>query len=273
MKKKIRSSVLSGTWYPGDAEELKVTIKDYFSQIKIPKMDKITGGIIAPHAGYMYSGLTAAHAYKAIEGLAYDVIVILAPLHRMPMGRYVINKADFYQTPMGMVPIHKNLIDKLSEIVKITFVDSEEEHAIEIQLPFIQSILKETPILPIMIGITHMDQCDDIVNGLATLLKSVPSLIIMSTDLHHISNYDEVVSKDNEVIKVFKTFDLSKIRDRLEQPDCSVCGRVAIYIGLSVLTLLGAESFHVLHHTNSGDVTGDRFPGQYTVGYLAAAVT
>ena len=97
-------------------------------------------------------------------------------------------------------------------------------------------------------------------------------LWVASTDLHHIPDYDEVVRKDADVVQALETMNLSHIRTTLNRPDCSVCGRVPVSIVTDVTQRRGANRLAILHQTNSGDVTGDRSPGQYTVGYLAAAI-
>jgi len=272
MKEKTRPAVLAGSWYPGNPNDLTKTIQHYVNQVKSSKIKNPIRGLISPHAGYVYSGQVAAHSFKQIENQAYDVVVVLAPLHRMPVGRYVVNRADAYETPLGRVSLQRDIIRQLSEKVDLTFVDHEEEHAIEIQLPFLQTVLPELNVLPIMVGFAEMNQCDDLIKGLTQILKDFKSLIVISTDLHHISNYNEVVAKDKEVIQALESYKMPRIRERLNQADCSVCGRVPLTIGLSVLKNLGAKNLQILYHTNSGDVTGERLAGQYTVGYLAAAV-
>jgi len=97
-------------------------------------------------------------------------------------------------------------------------------------------------------------------------------LLVASTDLHHIPNYDEVVRRDRAVVEALQSYDLERIEHVLTEPGCSVCGRMPLLALLEAALALGADRVQVLHQTNSGDVTGDRRSGQYTVGYLAAAV-
>ena len=107
---------------------------------------------------------------------------------------------------------------------------------------------------------------------LADLLKEKRVLIVASSDLHHIENYEQVVKRDQVVIDAIASFDMARIKDAMSPWDCSVCGRIPIYAMLTAARALGANRTRVLTHTNSGDVTGIRVPGQYTVGYMAAAV-
>ena len=108
--------------------------------------------------------------------------------------------------------------------------------------------------------------------ALADILAGKNALLVASTDMHHIEDYDQVVRRDRQVIDALDSFDMALIRDALSPWDCSVCGRIPIYAMLTATRALGADTLRILHHTNSGDVTGQREPGQYTVGYLAAAV-
>jgi AmmeMemoRadiSam system protein B len=96
--------------------------------------------------------------------------------------------------------------------------------------------------------------------------------LVASTDLHHIENYSEVIRRDQTVVEAVASFDMARIKEALSPWDCSVCGRIPVYAVLTAARALGADAVQVLHHTTSGDVTGVRTPGQYTVGYMAAAV-
>lgn len=272
MNKNDRPSAIAGSWYPGNPEGLKKSIQQYFDKIPVEKMSGQIVGLISPHAGYAYSGQVAAYGYQQLIGKTFDVVVILSPMHQMSYGKYTVHSASNYVTPLGKVPVYQDFLRALSEDIPLHFVDRDSEHSIEIQLPFLQITLNPFLLVPIMIGSGDFQGCEDLIEGLARLLKSISCLVVASSDLHHIPDYHQVKEKDAEVIEVIETFDLNQIRETLHQDDCSVCGRLPIYITLSVLKQLGATDVIVLNQANSGDITGDRSPGQYTVGYLSAAV-
>lgn len=272
MDMKIRKSVIAGTWYPGNAGALKNMMERYFKDVRQKPVKENIVGLISPHAGYMYSGKTAAHGYAQLAGHFYDTVVLLSPLHQWPVGRFAIRDCDAYQTPLGNVPLDHGFIAKLRKQTDVDLIQDENEHSIEIQLPMLQHVMKDMRIVPVMIGEWDMDQCDAFIDALTQVSKGSRVLIIASSDLYHIENYQLVKEKDEAVIRAVESFDLMRIREALSGPDCTVCGRVPIMIMLSVAGRLGATHVKILHHTTSGDITGDRRAGQYTVGYLSAAV-
>lgn len=272
MDHSVRSSVIAGTWYPGDANQLRKTIEAYFSKVDISPVKGEIVGIISPHAGYYYSGQVAAYGYKQIVGKSYDIVVVISPLHRMLAGTYVSTSASFYQTPLGDIPVAEALLDQLSQKVDLRRIPADNEHSLEIQLPFLQVALKSFYLLPIMVGHGDVYGNKDLVAILVKLLKSKRCLLVASSDLHHIDRYDEVVQKDQAVAQALSHFQLESIQEVLSRPDCSVCGRVPITIVVDTAQKLGANKLIVLEQTNSGDVTGDKSSGEYTVGYLSAAI-
>ncbi len=272
MNAEVRSSVIAGTWYPGNSGQLKKTVEGYFKKAEGASIQREIVGLISPHAGYVYSGQVAASGYKQVVGKSFDVVVVVSPLHQMAVGRYVVSSASHYETPLGRVPVSKELVQKVAGEVDITFVSQDNEHSLEIQLPFLQYALGDFTLLPLMIGHGNVYDCDDLVKAIVKILKGKKSLLVASTDLHHIANYDEVVRKDRAVVEALSSFDLEKIRETLNRRDCSVCGRVPVSIVVEATQRIGAKKLLVLHQTNSGDVTGEKGFGQYTVGYLSAAI-
>jgi len=271
-EKQVRKSTIAGTWYPGQPEALQRTINDFLSNVEPQPIEGELMGLIAPHAGYSYSGQTAAYAYHQLEGVSYGVVAIVSPVHRMPLGRFAITSAAAYETPLGLVKLDGELVGALEEKVRINRVDHDGEHSLEIQLPFLQVALGDFCLLPVMIGESSFEAGEELGMALAEVLKEKKALMVASTDLHHIENYDEVVRRDKAVVDAIASFDMVRIKEALSSWDCSVCGRIPVYAMLTAARALGANKVRILHHTNSGDVTGFRAPGQYTVGYLATAV-
>ena len=272
MNSTVRSSVIAGSWYPGDRKQLQRTIEDYFANAGTRSFGGKIQGLISPHAGYAYSGQVAAYGYKQLIGQTYDIVVVVSPMHQMAIDRYLINESDYYETPLGKIAVAKDLLRLLNDQIGLTTIHRDAEHSLEIQLPFLQVALGEFKLLPIMVGHGDVFDCDDIAESLMTTMKGRDFLLVASTDLHHIDDYHEVVRKDAEVVKALSTFDLEKIRNVLTRVDCSVCGRVPVSIVLDVTKRMGADKVVVLEQTNSGEVSGRKMPGEYTVGYLSAAI-
>jgi AmmeMemoRadiSam system protein B len=272
-----RRSVYAGEWYPGTEKSLTRAVDEYLAQVDQPMVAGELLGLISPHAGYAYSGQTAAYAYHQLQGRRVDSVVLLGPSHRARVGEYATSVEEAYETPLGSVPLDQAFVDALGEHVSLRRVQGDVEHSLEIQLPFLQRQLGEFRLVPIMTS------ADDpaVAQRLAAALVEVigqradggkRTLLVASSDLHHIENYDEVVRRDQPVVDAVDAYDLERLTSLLMAPGCSVCGRMPILAVLHAARGLGADAVKVLHHTNSGDVTGQRWPGQYTVGYMAAAV-
>jgi len=272
MSRQVRPSLIAGSWYPGNPQQLRQTIEQLFAQVSPPKIEGEVLGLISPHAGYVYSGQTAAHAYHTVRDQAFDTVVVISPVHRVPVGRFAITSADAYQTPLGLVSLDQDLVHKLEDEIPVNRVDYDGEHSLEIQLPFLQVALGNLSLLPVMIGESSLDLAGELSQALVTVLSGKKALLVASTDLHHMDNYDQVVRRDQVVVDAIQSFDLKRVREALSPWDCSVCGRIPVLTVMTAAQALGAGSVSILHHTNSGDVTGTRTPGQYTVGYLAAAL-
>ena len=268
----VRSPVVAGTFYPGAARQLSQQIEGFLAHVEPIESRGEVMGLISPHAGYLYSGQTAAHAYAQVRGASFDAVVVMSPLHRLPLGRFAVTRASAYQTPLGSVPLDEKLVSALQRELDVERVSFDGEHAIEVQIPFLQVVLQDAKLLPIMIGDPSFAAGQELGQALARILSGRKALIVASTDLYHIENYDQVVERDRAVIDALTTLNLARVKSELSLWDCSVCGRIPVYAMLTATTALGADGIQVLHHTTSGDVTGIRTPGQYTVGYLAAAV-
>lgn len=269
MSKRIRPSAIAGSWYPGDPARLKSLIQRYLDGVDVPPIQEKIIGLISPHAGYAFSGQTAAFGYKQLVGKSFDTVVILSPMHHGPTARYHVPDADCYETPLGQVSIRHDLVDQVLSGLNTAKIPEDPEHSLEIQLPFLQMVLDSFDLVPIMVGHADVRGVGEIVENLVRVFFGQNVLFIASSDLHHIEDYEAVVESDNRVIDALQSYDLIQIRDVLSRSDSSVCGRVPISILSEVTQRLGATEFRVLDHRNSGDVTGEKRRGQYTVGYLS----
>lgn len=270
--KHVRPSAIAGSWYPGSPEELARTVQSCLKSASVPPVADDIIGVISPHAGYAYSGGVAAHGYRCLQGRQYDTVVILSPMHRMPFSLYHVSSADFYETPLGQVPVNRDLLDQIKSALNFTEIENDQEHSLEIQLPFLQIVLHDFDLVPIMIGHSRVYEVSDLVEALLPVCREKKTLVVASSDLHHIADYQAVVEADQQVADVLSTFDLNSIRQVLGRRDSTVCGRAAISALLELSKRLGASNLNVLDHRNSGDVTGHKGSGEYTVGYLSAII-
>jgi AmmeMemoRadiSam system protein B len=273
----VRRAVVAGTWYPGTERSLRQTVDGFLARAASPPLAGDLLGLISPHAGYAYSGQTAAHAYGQLHGRAFDTVVIMAPSHRMLLDDYATNLEDAYETPLGRVPLDRAFIADLARRLPLQTIRADSEHSLEIQLPFLQVQLGAFALVPILMSADTPAAAQRLAGALADTIRlrsaaGARCLLVASSDLHHVENYDEVVSRDRAVVDAVAAFDLEALTPLFMDRRCTVCGRMPILAALHACRSLGADSVRVLHHTNSGDVTGERRAGQYTVGYMAAAV-
>jgi hypothetical protein len=236
--------------------------------------------LVAPHAGHTYSGSTAAHAYALARGTAFRRVVLLGPLHRpisgSRLGPLMAPAEEAYETPLGAVPVDRAFIAALGRHVPLAEVRRDAEHSLEIQLPFLQVALERFSLVPLMLGEHIADpgatgRLDALAGALAEL-SDAETLLIASTDLTHLDDYAAVVRLDRKLVELVAAFDVAALASALAAEEVQACGATGLVAVLSAAKRLGATGAQVLAYATSGDVTGDRRPGTYTVGYLAAAV-
>ncbi len=273
----IRGSTVAGTWYPGTKDRLARTVDGYLANVDQAPVTGELLGLISPHAGYTYSGQTAAYAYHQLQGRQVDTVVLIGPSHRDWVGDHSASTEDAYETPLGLVPLDRAFIDDLAGRVLLGRVQGDREHSLELQLPFLQRLLGNFRMAPILMrsddpAVAQMlaGALADVIRGQAVEGKQV--LLVASSDLHHIEDYEQVVRRDKEVVDAMAAYDLERLASLFAALDCTVCGRMPILTVMHAARALGADSARILHRTNSGDVSGSRARGQYTVGYVAAAL-
>lgn len=274
----IRQSVIAGDWYPGQPDVLRRTLKGYLADAEKVELEGELKALISPHAGYAYSGPTAAYAYKQLEnGHAFDTVAVLSPLHQAYLGRFAVTKASHYETPLGLVEVDAELVEALGKEVTLNRAGFDGEHSLEIQLPFLQQVLGTFTLLPVMLGepLTSdrgLTACRELSAALAKLMRDRKALIVASTDLSHLYDYDDVVRHDRVMVELVERFDIEGLARALIEGRCHACGGAPVVTTLLTAQALGANRATVLHYTNSSDVTGNRRPGSYIVGYMAAAI-
>jgi hypothetical protein len=284
----VRESAIAGTWYPGSAPALRRTVEGYLDRVHPAELPGRVLALVSPHAGYAYSGPTAAHAYSQVRGANYARIVLIGPLHRpiwgSRLGAFMVPAEDTYRTPLGDVPVDRDFITELGKRVQLTIVRGDQEHSLEIELPFLQVALAGPStgptagfkLVPIMAGEHIADpgaaaHIERLVDAVAELAVDGTTLLVASTDLSHLDNYADVVRIDRKLVDLVAAFDVDGLSAALQAEQAQACGAVGLVTVLRAAQKLGARGARVLAYAASGDVTGDKRPGTYTVGYVAAA--
>ena len=268
--KEIREPIFAGSWYPGETEILSRDVRRYLENAKKERLEGEIVALISPHAGYIYSGQVAAYAYKLIEGKVFDSVVVVAPSHRALFKGASLYDRGGYRTPLGVVPIDTELSQKMMERRKeIQFLPEahSQEHSIEIQIPFLQVVLKSFRLIPIVMEpYWSWETCQSLASAIAETVRGKNVLLIASSDLSHFHSYDEAVKLDKIVLNHIERFDPEGLDRDLRSNRCEACGGGPVISIMLAAKALGANQGKVLKYLNSGDVTGDR---SRVVGYAA----
>lgn len=254
-------------WYPSTAGELQQAIQAYLDAA----LDRGLGrplGLVAPHAGIRFSGGIAAHAYRQLQGQKYDCVVVISPLHRHFFGAYTVTRYRYYSTPLGLIPVAEDLLAALGRLLPMARSARDDEHSLEIQLPFLQQVLGEFRLLPIMMGEQSLEACQALAQALVAVLPNRSPLIVASSDLSHFHPYDVALRLDNIIKERIERYDPEGLAQALARGQAEACGGGPIITAMLACRDLGATRAVVLAQGNSGDVWVDRTS---VVGYLAAA--
>lgn len=271
----VRHPVLAGTWYPGEAKELRSTIEGYLQQARLHEnvpSDADLLGIVAPHAGLMYSGPVAAYAYRIVQEHPVDAVVVLAPSHRVAFTGVSVFRNGPFATPLGQVPLHTELIESiLNKCPDVHHYPPAHatEHAVEIQLPFLQVVLPSFRLVPLVFGHPSWDTCERLAQTLRDLSTSYRFLVVASTDLSHYHTDEEARRIDARVLERLRHFEARKLWQELLSGVCEACGAAPLLTLLLYAQKMGAKEVSLLRYATSADVTAEK---SRVVGYAAAAV-
>ncbi|GAB4351035.1 MAG: AmmeMemoRadiSam system protein B [Candidatus Abyssubacteria bacterium] len=276
----LRPSV-AGMFYPSDSETLRSDVLRYLEQAETPELDGEIVAVLVPHAGYRYSGPVAAYAYKAIaEQVAKQkpeqrlaAVVVLAFSHRSDYDGVSVYYKGAMETPLGRAPVHERLARELME-TNPCFSFSERpfvgEHSAEVQMPFLQVVLPDTPVVPVAFGRQTSDNIEAVSEGLKHVAEKNRILVVATTDLSHYHPYEIASSMDGEIIRAIVKGDPGEAAEFIEENYSRMhgpCGPGPVLAALSFAKSTGAVPV-LLKYANSGDVTGDKGA---VVGYAAIA--
>ncbi len=269
----VRPPAVAGLFYPSLAAVLSRDVDDMLFRTQECVVSGELIGLIAPHAGYIYSGLTAATGYKLLKNKKFDSIIIVGPSHREYFDGISIFPGDAYRTPLGDArvdeAIRTELIKECSAI-ELSHAGHRSEHAIEVQLPFLQKLFGTVTFVPIVMGDQRREYCVMLAEAIAKVATQKRILLIASSDLSHYHPYDSAVVLDRKVIREVEDFAADNLMQKLETQEVEACGGGPMVSVMHAARLLGAKQSHVLYYCNSGDVTGEK---DAVVGYLSAALT
>jgi len=273
----IRPSPIAGSWYPGNKTVLQDTIAGYLRLADDPRLPAKVFGLIAPHAGYFYSGSTAGYAYHCVQNETFDICAVFSPLHDYQPFDLLTSAHKAYSTPLGEIPISEKLVAEIDADLRsrsdlfLQHIAYDREHSLEIQLPFLQVVLKAPfELIPIMVRTHHAGTLRAAAESIARVLAGKRVLLVASTDLSHFYSLNEANTFDQVMTSQFTSFDPQGVLDAESGQKGFACGAGAVALTLWTAKLLGAKQVTLLHHTTSAEASGD--PSS-VVGYAAAAIT
>jgi MEMO1 family protein len=276
----IRHPAVAGPYgfYPSKPDVLLNDIRSYIDGAEKYGESK-PFGLVSPHAGYVYSGPVAGWAYRQIVDFSYKTVIVISPSHFVRLQKVSVMPAGAYQTPLGNVEIDSELASRLveqggegMELSLNGHLNSgmgSVEHALEVQLPFLQVVLGDFKLVPIIIGNTGWDLCRQLGRALAEVVDD-DILIVASSDLSHFHPYKQAMTIDQNVINAIQAGDGATIAEGCRAGALEACGGTPIASLLAAAKENEKTQIEILRHANSGDVPGGS--KDQVVGYLAAAV-
>jgi len=271
-----RPSPIAGAWYEGNPKALANIVDQYLDQAELPELPGDVVAVIAPHAGHKYSGPVAGYAFATVRAQSYDLVAVLSPMHQPYYEPLLTTAHAAYATPLGEVPVDKDMLADLDARLRLvlgnglTPVAYDQEHSLEIELPFLQRALAgEFKLLPVMVRSQSASVSQKLGLALAETLSGKNALVVASTDLSHFYTQKEAVALDTEMLRRVESFSPENVFSAEKEEQGFACGLGALTAVLWAAKALGADSVKVLRHATSGDVTGDF---SSVVGYGAAVV-
>jgi len=274
----VRTPAVAGTFYPADPAELAKMVDGFLAEAQA-QVAPIPGvvAVVAPHAGYIYSGHVAAFSYAALKGRKIERVVVIAPSHYEAFPFAAVYDGAAYLTPLGRVPVDREFAAQLAKSSRLIQLSSRGhvgrgehgEHSVEVQLPFLQRMFGQFQVVPVIMGDQSYEVCRALGVALAKMIRGPETLIVASSDLSHYHPYDDAERIDHKTLRAIEEWDYLSMSRNFEQRIWEACGGGPIIAAMIASERLGATEARVLKYANTGDVTGDH---TRVVGYSAVAL-
>jgi AmmeMemoRadiSam system protein B len=272
-----RPAAVAGTWYPGNQGALTREVDGYLADVEIVPHGRLDA-IVAPHAGIMFSGPIAAHAYKAAAACGpYDAAILVGPSHFVAFDGVALYPSGAFESPLGPACIDEAIgaeLRKLSPVIVDRPQAHGREHSLEMQLPFLKRLLPDLPIVPLLMGFQTRATIEALADALARVAVDRRILLVASSDLSHYLDATAAATHDSRVTACAAAFDPGGLLELFEQYPEGERGRYVACGGGPIISVMraarsrGAREGRVLKYGHSGEVSGDN---SGVVGYLAAA--
>jgi len=271
--KEVRQPAVAGAFYPADPKVLAGMVDNCLAAAPRVEPSGRLLAVVAPHAGYEFSGGVAGYSFKQVQGADYDTVIILGPSHYYGFQGASVYTGDAFRTPLGDVPVDKAMARSFIDLKDKVVYDPkahEKEHSIEVELPFLQKTLKGFKVVPVVVGDPYRPAMESLSASIAKVMKGGKKvLLVVSTDWSHYHDYDTAVRMDTLGIQTVSKLSSFELMGRDERGEVELCGIFPMMLALDVADKLGADTVKLFRYANSGDVTGDR---SRVVGYAAMGI-
>jgi hypothetical protein len=268
MRGSVKEPAVAGSFYPADKKVLAETVNAFLARASGPRPEGELLALIVPHAGYQFSGQVAASSYGQLGGRTIDTVIVIGSAHTWGFSGASVYSEGRMRTPLGDVPVDRKIARSLlNEKAQVNSSPDpfEKEHSIEVQLPFLQTVLKDFSVVPILIGVPTRETFTHLVSKLGEIVREHKNvLIIASTDLSHYRDHATAVMMDKTVIDAMTRVSLEDLEQVLAKREGELCGSYAVLVAMAVARNRGATHGILHRYANSGDANGDR---SRVVGY------
>jgi MEMO1 family protein len=268
----VRIPAVAGTWYPASAPALAAAVDECLARAATDLPGRLVA-LVAPHAGLIYSGPVAAHAYHLLANRPLDLVVLVGPSHFVSFEGVAIVASGRFDTPFGPADIDTAAASALlaaTPAVREHASAHAREHSLEMQLPFVRRLAPSARIVPLLMGFQTADTIRALGDALAAVLRDRPrALLIASSDLSHYHDAKAAARLDAVVMDCVERFDADALQQALDQRPDHACGGGPMIAVMRAARQLGARDARLLHYADSGDASGDK---SSVVGYMAAAL-
>jgi MEMO1 family protein len=268
----IREPVWAGKFYDSRPSILSAQIDAFLDNAaNIAHPSGEIKAIIVPHAGYIYSGQVAAFAYRLVQGKQFDSVVILGTSHRYGFKGCSIYSNGGYKTPLGITEVDRALAKEISVNSGFNFIPQAhlQEHSIEVQIPFIQKVLPEAKIVPVVVGFPSEKTINSLAYALEKSLKDKKALVVASTDMSHFYPHEKASEIDGNTISLISSFNSGELIELLEKGENIMCGGSGVVTSLLYARKTGESKVQILRYQDSSQSGG---PASEVVGYLSAVI-
>lgn len=258
MKSRVRPPAVAGAFYPDDPRELASAVREHLAAASVPAGEPVPRAVIAPHAGYVYSGPVAASAYARLAPARGRIrrVVLLGPSHRVPLSGVAAPSADAFETPLGLVPVDREAVERLRALPQVEVRDDAHrlEHSLEVHLPFLQEVLGEFLLVPLVVGEATPEEVAEVIEA---LWDEAGTVVVVSSDLSHYYDYATARRMDAATSRAIES-----LRPEAIGPE-DACGRHPVR-GLLLAARRRGLSCRTVDLRSSGDTAGGR---DEVVGY------